>query len=90
MLYAFFDNAVKVGHPLAKAVVGDNSGNHVAEYIAGQHSKESLLAASPWLASSKLVAKPDQLVKRRGKHGLVCINRDLDGALEWIGTKAQT
>jgi ATP citrate (pro-S)-lyase len=25
----------------------------------------------PWLLTKKLVVKPDQLVKRRGKHGLV-------------------
>ena len=38
----------------------------------------------------KLVAKPDQLVKRRGKHGLVAINKTLKEALEWIKSKEKT
>ena len=34
-------------------------------------SWEELKAAHPWLSASNLVAKPDQLIKRRGKLGLL-------------------
>eukprot|EP01129_Flabellula_baltica_P013194 TRINITY_DN6082_c0_g2_i1.p1 TRINITY_DN6082_c0_g2~~TRINITY_DN6082_c0_g2_i1.p1 ORF type:complete len:1067 (+),score=291.99 TRINITY_DN6082_c0_g2_i1:60-3260(+) len=37
-----------------------------------------------WVRHVKLVAKPDQLIKRRGKLGLIKINVDFDDAVEWI------
>jgi ATP citrate (pro-S)-lyase len=117
----------------AKAV-SEASGKHVLatagvidEYrtacVDAASTPASLLAAHPWLASSRvclvlieytsqgrgdifevyfiillkphssacwlihlvqLVAKPDQLIKRRGKHGLICVDVDLDGAMAWI------
>ncbi|PWA21557.1 hypothetical protein CCH79_00003058, partial [Gambusia affinis] len=36
------------------------------------------------LESHRLVVKPDQLIKRRGKLGLVGINLDLQGVKEWL------
>lgn len=35
-----------------------------------------LLSSSPWLASTKLVVKPDMLFGQRGKHDLVGLNLD--------------
>lgn len=32
----------------------------------------------------RLVVKPDQLIKRRGKLGLVGVNLDLHGVREWL------
>ena len=32
----------------------------------------------------KLVVKPDQLIKRRGKLGLIKVNTDINDAKEWI------
>uniref|UniRef100_A0A668TJ32 ATP-citrate synthase n=1 Tax=Oreochromis aureus TaxID=47969 RepID=A0A668TJ32_OREAU len=37
-----------------------------------------------WLLTERLVVKPDQLIKRRGKLGLVGINMDLQGVQEWL------
>ncbi|XP_014266049.1 ATP-citrate synthase isoform X2 [Maylandia zebra] len=37
-----------------------------------------------WLLTERLVVKPDQLIKRRGKLGLVGINKDLQGVREWL------
>lgn len=37
-----------------------------------------------------LVAKPDQLIKRRGKLGLVKVKLDLEGAKKWISEKMNT
>ncbi|NXT90945.1 ACLY synthase, partial [Anhinga rufa] len=38
----------------------------------------------PWLLSERLVVKPDQLIKRRGKLGLVGINLTLDQVKVWL------
>ena len=36
------------------------------------------------LQDNKLVVKPDQLVKRRGKHGLVAVNKTYAEVRAWI------
>ncbi|CAL7950954.1 unnamed protein product [Xylocopa violacea] len=41
----------------------------------------------PWLETEKLVVKPDQLIKRRGKLGLMKINASLDAAKQWIAER---
>ena len=38
----------------------------------------------PWLQTQALVVKPDQLIKRRGKLGLVKVNTNLDGVRDFI------
>ena len=43
----------------------------------------------PWLASEKLVVKPDQLIKRRGKNKLVLVDVDYDQARAWIQEKTR-
>jgi len=44
----------------------------------------------PWLlqSGSKFVAKPDQLIKRRGKAGLLCLNKSWSECREWIQGRA--
>ncbi len=44
----------------------------------------------PWLLvpGSKFVAKPDQLIKRRGKSGLLALNKTWAEAREWIAARA--
>jgi ATP citrate (pro-S)-lyase len=44
---------------------------------------------NPWLLTKKLVAKPDQLVKRRGKHGLVYVNKTYEEVRKWIEERMQ-
>eukprot|EP01137_Pigoraptor_chileana_P036094 Opistho-2@31091 len=48
---------------------------------------DALVAANPWLQGTRLVAKPDQLIKRRGKLGLIKVNTDFDGAKQWIAER---
>ena len=43
-----------------------------------------LVDANPWVKNMKLVAKPDQLVKRRGKLGLVAVNLTFEEAQKWV------
>eukprot|EP00401_Gymnodinium_catenatum_P072500 CAMPEP_0117525550 /NCGR_PEP_ID=MMETSP0784-20121206/35826_1 /TAXON_ID=39447 /ORGANISM="" /LENGTH=1092 /DNA_ID=CAMNT_0005321747 /DNA_START=60 /DNA_END=3338 /DNA_ORIENTATION=- len=51
---------------------------------SGGQTWDSILDANPWLKTEKLVAKPDQLIKRRGKAGLIAANKTLDEAKEWV------
>ncbi|KAK3912870.1 ATP-citrate synthase [Frankliniella fusca] len=48
---------------------------------------DELLLKEPWLKTQKLVAKPDQLIKRRGKLGLITVNTDFAGAKQWISQR---
>ncbi|KAI5121419.1 hypothetical protein M0805_006182 [Coniferiporia weirii] len=41
-----------------------------------------------WVHTSKLVAKPDQLIKRRGKAGLLALNKPWAEAKQWIADRA--
>ncbi len=43
----------------------------------------------PWLITEKLVVKPDQLVKRRGKNNLVLVGADYNQAKTWIAEKTK-
>ncbi|KAJ1838060.1 ATP citrate lyase subunit 1, partial [Coemansia sp. RSA 2703] len=43
---------------------------------------------NPWLTSTKLVAKPDQLIKRRGKSGLLLLNAEWPAVKDWIRERA--
>ena len=38
----------------------------------------------PWLLTDKLVVKPDQLIKRRGKLGLIKVNVDYPTVKAWV------
>ncbi|KAI9303729.1 citrate synthase-like protein [Cunninghamella echinulata] len=49
---------------------------------------DALEVSHPWLLTDKLVAKPDQLIKRRGKHGLLTLNKDWADARKWIEERA--
>lgn len=42
----------------------------------------------PWLLTEKVVVKPDQLIKRRGKSGLLLLNADWKQVKEWIVERA--
>lgn len=44
----------------------------------------------PWLLAkdARFVAKPDQLIKRRGKSGLLALNKPWSEAKEWVAARA--
>jgi ATP citrate (pro-S)-lyase len=48
---------------------------------------DALSAQHPWLLTQKLVVKPDQLIKRRGKLGLIKVNADLNEVKKWVAEK---
>jgi len=45
----------------------------------------------PWLLTkdARFVAKPDQLIKRRGKAGLLALNKSWEDARDWIAARAR-
>jgi ATP citrate (pro-S)-lyase len=47
----------------------------------------ALAAAAPWVTGTRLVVKPDQLIKRRGKGGLILLNADWPAAVAWISER---
>ncbi|XP_022904967.2 ATP-citrate synthase isoform X1 [Onthophagus taurus] len=44
----------------------------------------ALIESHPWLQTHPLVVKPDQLIKRRGKLGLIAVNKSVDEVKQWI------
>lgn len=49
---------------------------------------DQVLKSHPWLLTEKLVCKPDQLIKRRGKAGLLGIKLDWAQVCDWILQRA--
>lgn len=56
----------------------------LAAQVKSLDDLSGLAEKEPWLLTHKLVVKPDQLIKRRGKAGLVWLNLDLEGAKKII------
>jgi len=52
--------------------------------IGPQTDLKKLPTTYKWLAKEKLVVKPDQLIKRRGKSKLLSLNTDWKDAEKWI------
>jgi len=48
---------------------------------------DNLLKENPWLKTEPLVAKPDQLFGKRGKHGLVLVNKGFEETRSWIAER---
>jgi ATP citrate (pro-S)-lyase len=78
---------------LAKHVGLMSKGKHVIDdrsvLITPLTLLEGLSEEEPWLATTELVVKPDQLIKRRGKAGLVGVKLDWDGVQKWIGERME-
>jgi len=45
---------------------------------------DMLVKQNPWLTTEKLVVKPDQMIKRRGKLGLIKVNATYPEVKKWI------
>ncbi len=76
---------------------------HLPEYLGSNFGYEGQIAIvnkntnwnvliqdNPWLNNSRLVAKPDQLFGKRGKHGLLLIDRNIEEVKAWINEKINT
>ena len=58
--------------------------------VGPENKLEDLTEQHPWLKTEKLVAKPDQLFGKRGKNGLISLNKDLAGTSAWISERMNT
>eukprot|EP00096_Caligus_rogercresseyi_P004195 TRINITY_DN1836_c0_g1_i1.p1 TRINITY_DN1836_c0_g1~~TRINITY_DN1836_c0_g1_i1.p1 ORF type:complete len:1079 (+),score=274.71 TRINITY_DN1836_c0_g1_i1:30-3266(+) len=71
-----------------KRLLYENLGSNVTPSKFVSIDSSTNLAAlpndHPWLLNEKLVVKPDQLIKRRGKLGLIKINVDFEEVKQWI------
>ena len=72
------------------------------EYSAGKYTiSDKIVSVGPntdlaklpiqykWLNTEKLVVKPDQLIKRRGKNNLILVNADYKQVKAWIQEKSK-
>jgi len=85
---------------LARHVREWSNGKHVIESksvlvtpdMSNDESLDALVDANPWLTHNDqmLVVKPDQLIKRRGKAGLVGIKLNFRQVKEWIQKRRNT
>jgi ATP citrate (pro-S)-lyase len=55
--------------------------------ITSSSKWDKIEAENEWLHTTKLVVKPDQLLKRRGKLGLIKVNADLAQVKEWVNER---
>jgi ATP citrate (pro-S)-lyase len=78
---------------IARHVREVSGGKHVIDdrsvLISASTDLAEVLAEEPWLATTPLVVKPDQLIKRRGKAGLVGIKLDWPGVQTWIADRME-
>jgi len=60
--------------------------------ITSETNYDLLVEQNPWLndGNDTLVVKPDQLIKRRGKSGLVGINLSFEEVKDWINERMET
>jgi ATP citrate (pro-S)-lyase len=57
--------------------------------VGPQTDMTKLLNENKWLTTEKLVVKPDQLIKRRGKNNLILVGADYKRAKAWIAEKSK-
>ncbi|KAJ9663670.1 beta subunit of ATP citrate lyase [Neophaeococcomyces mojaviensis] len=80
--------------PLKPSAVHNPPPKLASLYFPEDQTVESVLdqaeATYPWLKApgAKFVAKPDQLIKRRGKSGLLALNKTWPEARAWIEARA--
>ncbi len=55
--------------------------------ITPNYSIDDAAKDNPWIKEKPLVAKPDQLFGKRGKHGLVLLNADFETVKNWINER---
>ena len=68
---------LKASHFVSARVISIDENTRWSD-VAAQH---------PWTKQEALVVKPDQLIKRRGKLGLVGVNLKLEAAEKWVGQR---
>ena len=78
---------------LAKYIKELSDGRHLVDdrsaLVTTRTDLKTLVEDEPWLLNTTLVVKPDQLIKRRGKAGLVGIKLDWTQVQAWIAERME-
>jgi ATP-citrate lyase beta-subunit len=72
---------------LAKHIPSFKGRSEKLALVTPDTDPKKLVKDHPWLLKEKLVAKPDQLFGKRGKHGLLCLNKDFKETWAWIAER---
>jgi len=80
------------GKRLLNEHLGSKSGAAQARFVSFHEGDDwnQLEVENTWLKTEKLVVKPDQLIKRRGKLGLIKVNTDFQSVKAWVSEKNST
>jgi len=70
---------------LSKHIKYDKLAPNPIASVTKSTSLQELARHNPFLMRDRLVVKPDQLIKRRGKLGLIKVNADFNGVAQWLG-----
>lgn len=73
-----YRNLANSGNPYRGVLITPDHQINVSE------TWERICEEHAWLRAEKLVVKPDQLIKRRGKAGLIKVNCDFEECKQWI------
>ncbi|KAF9122792.1 citrate synthase [Mortierella sp. 14UC] len=82
----FVQPATRLAHVKVDTALLNTEPTVFAQHV--QTLLDHLEQIHPWLLTSKLVAKPDQLIKRRGKSGLLLLNAEWAQVRTWIAAHA--
>ena len=79
-----FDAKRMLANGLAEVSGGRFSVDPRLVLVSPDTDLDGLARAHPWLETTRLVVKPDQLFGKRGKNDLLCLDASWDEAKQWI------
>lgn len=75
------------GKTILNKFLGDVAAPCLLVSVDEKTSFHKLTSENSWLKTNSLVAKPDQLIKRRGKLGLITVNKTISQVEQWINER---
>jgi len=72
---------------LARALGAASAADERLVLVGPETNLDALPTEHPWLSTTKLVAKPDQLFGKRGKNNLLYVDKSFDEVKKWIGER---
>jgi ATP citrate (pro-S)-lyase len=76
---------------LARLLAGYTDGKYTFRNrcvsVGPETDRAKLPRRYPWLLKERLAVKVDQLIKRRGRRGLILLDADWEGVQRWIGER---
>jgi ATP-citrate lyase beta-subunit len=72
---------------LARALGAASTADERLVLVGPETDLAGLPAEHPWVETTRLVAKPDQLFGKRGKNDLLFVNKSFAEVVQWIGER---